>query len=149
MLPAPTCDSEPARLPLQKRDFVAPLETGQTDYVGGFAVTAGIGIEALLDKYERDHDDYNSIMVKALADRLVEALAELMHERVRKEIWGYAKEELLTNEDLIIRRHVLNLMCQFTTSWEEATLYFPEIPDVIIALQEMAKDLWHMKSSNC
>ena len=56
-------------------DFVAPLESGHTDYIGGFAVTAGVGIEALLDKYERDHDDYNSIMVKALADRLVEALA--------------------------------------------------------------------------
>lgn len=82
-------------------DFVAPLETGQTDYIGGFAVTAGIGIEALLDKYEKDHDDYNSIMVKALADRLVEALAELMHERVRKEIWGYAKNETFSNEDLI------------------------------------------------
>ncbi|WP_026628352.1 methionine synthase [Dyadobacter alkalitolerans] len=82
-------------------DFIAPLETGKTDYIGGFAVTAGIGIEALLDKYEKDHDDYNSIMVKALADRLVEALAELMHERVRKEIWGYAKNEIFSNEDLI------------------------------------------------
>ncbi|MCF2500830.1 methionine synthase [Dyadobacter chenhuakuii] len=82
-------------------DFIAPLETGKTDYIGGFAVTAGIGIEALLDKYEKDHDDYNSIMVKALADRLVEALAELMHERVRKEIWGYAKNETFSKEDLI------------------------------------------------
>ncbi|GGB90992.1 methionine synthase [Dyadobacter sediminis] len=82
-------------------DFIAPLETGKTDYIGGFAVTAGLGIEALLDKYEKDHDDYNSIMVKALADRLVEALAELMHERVRKELWGYAKNETLSNEELI------------------------------------------------
>lgn len=82
-------------------DFVAPLESGHTDYIGGFAVTAGVGIEALLDKYEKDHDDYNSIMVKALADRLVEALAELMHEKVRKELWGYAKVESLTNEELI------------------------------------------------
>lgn len=82
-------------------DFVAPLESGHTDYIGGFAVTAGVGIEALLDKYERDHDDYNSIMVKALADRLVEALAELMHEKVRKELWGYAKNENLSNEELI------------------------------------------------
>ncbi|SEI73433.1 methionine synthase (B12-dependent) [Dyadobacter sp. SG02] len=82
-------------------DFVAPLESGHTDYIGGFAVTAGVGIEALLEKYERDHDDYNSIMVKALADRLVEALAELMHEKVRKELWGYAKTESLTNEELI------------------------------------------------
>jgi 5-methyltetrahydrofolate--homocysteine methyltransferase len=82
-------------------DFVAPLESGHTDYIGGFAVTAGVGIEALLDKYEKDHDDYNSIMVKALADRLVEALAELMHEKVRKELWGYDKSESLTNEELI------------------------------------------------
>ncbi|WP_138483369.1 methionine synthase [Dyadobacter bucti] len=82
-------------------DFVAPLETGHTDYIGGFAVTAGIGIEALLEKYERDHDDYNSIMVKALADRLVEALTELMHERVRKELWGHSKDEQFTNEELI------------------------------------------------
>lgn len=82
-------------------DFVAPLESGHTDYVGGFAVTAGVGIEALLDKYEKDHDDYNSIMVKALADRLVEALAELMHEKVRKELWGYDKNESLSNEELI------------------------------------------------
>jgi 5-methyltetrahydrofolate--homocysteine methyltransferase len=82
-------------------DFVAPLESGHTDYLGGFAVTAGIGIEALLDKYEKEHDDYNSIMVKALADRLVEALAELMHEKVRKELWGYDRNESLTNEELI------------------------------------------------
>ncbi len=82
-------------------DFVAPLESGHTDYIGGFAVTAGVGIEALLEKYEKDHDDYNSIMIKALADRLVEALAELMHEKVRKELWGYAKAESFTNEELI------------------------------------------------
>ena len=75
------------------------------DYLGGFAVTAGVGIEALLDKYEKDHDDYNSIMVKALADRLVEALAELMHERVRKELWGYDVAEKLTNDDLIKERY--------------------------------------------
>ncbi|WP_025763452.1 methionine synthase [Dyadobacter tibetensis] len=82
-------------------DFVAPLSTGHTDYIGGFAVTAGIGIESLLEGYERDHDDYNSIMVKALADRLVEGLAELMHERVRKELWGYDLDEKLSNEELI------------------------------------------------
>ncbi|MCE6990316.1 methionine synthase [Dyadobacter sp. CY323] len=82
-------------------DFIAPLETGHTDYLGGFAVTAGVGIEALLDRYDKDHDDYNSIMVKALADRLVEALAELMHEKVRKELWGYQKDESLSNEELI------------------------------------------------
>jgi 5-methyltetrahydrofolate--homocysteine methyltransferase len=82
-------------------DFVAPLESGHTDYLGGFAVTAGLGIEALLEKYERDHDDYNSILVKALADRLAEAFAELLHERVRKEFWGYAPDEALANEQLI------------------------------------------------
>ncbi|CCH55851.1 methionine synthase [Fibrisoma limi BUZ 3] len=82
-------------------DFIAPLESGREDYIGAFAVTAGVGIEALLEKYERDHDDYNSIMVKALADRLAEAFAELMHERVRKEFWPYATDEQLTNEDLI------------------------------------------------
>lgn len=86
-------------------DFVKPFAeqdgVGGTDYIGGFAVTAGVGIEALLEKYERDHDDYNSIMVKALADRLAEAFAELMHERVRKELWGYDRTESLTNEELI------------------------------------------------
>lgn len=82
-------------------DFIAPLESGHTDYIGGFAVTAGVGIEPLLEKFEKDNDDYNSIMVKALADRLVEALAELMHERVRKEFWGYAAGESFSNEDLI------------------------------------------------
>ncbi|WP_247233903.1 methionine synthase [Telluribacter sp. SYSU D00476] len=86
-------------------DFIAPLESGHTDYIGGFAVTAGIGIEALLEKYEREHDDYNSIMVKSLADRLAEAFAELMHERVRKEIWGYAADEKLDNEDLIKEKY--------------------------------------------
>ncbi len=81
-------------------DFIAPVG-GQPDYIGGFAVTAGIGIEKLLEKYERDHDDYSSIMVKSLADRLAEAFAELMHERVRKEFWGYAGAEDLSNEELI------------------------------------------------
>jgi 5-methyltetrahydrofolate--homocysteine methyltransferase len=82
-------------------DYVAPIETGKTDYMGGFAVTAGIGIEALVEKFEKDHDDYNSIMIKAIADRLAEAFAELMHERVRKEFWGYAKDEHFSPEELI------------------------------------------------
>ena len=86
-------------------DFVAPLNSGETDYVGAFAVTTGLGIEALLDKYEKEHDDYNSIMVKALADRLAEAFAELLHERVRKEFWGYASEEHLSNEELISEKY--------------------------------------------
>ncbi len=82
-------------------DFVAPKESGQRDYIGGFAVTAGIGIEKLVEQYEADHDDYNSILVKAVADRLAEAFAELMHEKMRKELWGYATDESLDNEDLI------------------------------------------------
>ena len=82
-------------------DFVAPRETGRADYLGGFAVTAGLGIEKLLDQFEADHDDYSSIMVKALADRLAEAFAERLHQRVREEFWGYAADENLSNEDLI------------------------------------------------
>nr|MCU0341487.1 methionine synthase [Spirosomataceae bacterium] len=70
-----------------------------------FAVTTGIGIEALLAKYEADHDDYSSIMLKAVADRLAEAFTELMHERVRKEFWGYAKDETLSNEELIAEKY--------------------------------------------
>lgn len=81
-------------------DFVAPKGQGQ-DYIGGFAVTAGIGIEPLLEAYEKDHDDYNSIMIKAVADRLAEAFAELMHEKVRKELWAYAASESFDNESLI------------------------------------------------
>jgi 5-methyltetrahydrofolate--homocysteine methyltransferase len=86
-------------------DFVAPLNSGEVDYVGAFAVTTGLGIELLLDKYEKEHDDYNSIMVKALADRLAEAFAELLHERVRREFWGYAAEEHLSNEELISEKY--------------------------------------------
>ncbi|GAB3824670.1 hypothetical protein GCM10028895_33330 [Pontibacter rugosus] len=82
-------------------DFIAPKETGVADYIGGFAVSAGFGIEKLIEKYEADHDDYRSIMVKALADRLAEAFAELMHLKVRRELWGYAPEEQLSNQDLI------------------------------------------------
>ncbi|MDQ7911741.1 methionine synthase [Pseudomonas sp. 102515] len=83
---------------LSLADFVAPKETGVTDYMGGFIVTAGIGAEELAKDYERKGDDYNSIMVKALADRLAEACAEWLHERVRKEHWGYAADETLDNE---------------------------------------------------
>ncbi|MEE9342538.1 MAG: methionine synthase [Gammaproteobacteria bacterium] len=82
-------------------DFVAPKSTGITDHIGAFAVTAGIGIEEHVKRFEADHDDYQSIMLKALADRLAEAFAELMHEKVRKEIWGYANIETLTNQQLI------------------------------------------------
>ncbi len=86
-------------------DFLAPKESGRADYMGGFAVTAGIGIEKLIEQYEADHDDYSSIMVKALADRLAEAFAERLHERVRREFWGYAPDEHLTNEDLVQEKY--------------------------------------------
>lgn len=86
-------------------DFVAPKETGLPDYWGCFAVTSGVGIEQKIAEYEADHDDYNSIMVKALADRLAEAFAELMHLRVRKEFWGYAPNETLDNFDLISEQY--------------------------------------------
>lgn len=82
-------------------DFVAPKETGLADYMGGFAVTAGLGIEEHIERFEKDHDDYSSILLKALADRLAEAFTEFMHEKVRKEIWGYGATEQLTNDDLI------------------------------------------------
>ncbi|MEO6149041.1 MAG: methionine synthase [Mucilaginibacter sp.] len=82
-------------------DFIAPKDSGVTDYWGGFAVTAGLGCDELVAEFERDHDDYNSIMAKALADRLAEAFAEKMHELVRKLYWGYAKGEELDNVELI------------------------------------------------
>ncbi|GAB4257056.1 MAG: methionine synthase [Methylomicrobium sp.] len=82
-------------------DFIAPLDSGKADYLGAFAVTTGIGIEAKLQEFDNDHDDYSSIMLKALADRLAEAFAEYMHEAVRKDYWGYAKDERYGNEELI------------------------------------------------
>ncbi len=82
-------------------DFIAPVEIGKPDYIGAFAVTTGIGIEAKLEEFERNHDDYSSIMLKALADRLAEAGAEYLHQVVRKEYWGYAEDETLENEQLI------------------------------------------------
>ncbi len=82
-------------------DFVAPKETGLKDYFGGFAVTTGLGCDELVAEFEKNHDDYNSIMAKALADRLAEAFAERMHELVRKEYWGYAADENLSNQELI------------------------------------------------
>ncbi|MCK9426108.1 MAG: methionine synthase [Ignavibacteriaceae bacterium] len=86
-------------------DFIAPKESGVKDYIGAFAVTTGIGIEKLIEKFEKDHDDYNSIMVKALADRLAEAFAEHLHEKVRKEFWGYAEEENLSSEELVKEKY--------------------------------------------
>jgi 5-methyltetrahydrofolate--homocysteine methyltransferase len=85
-------------------DYVAPLESGLHDFIGGFVLTAGIGVDELAAKYEADHDDYNSILVKALADRLAEAFAELLHKRAREE-WGYGRGEKLSREDLIAERY--------------------------------------------
>ncbi len=85
-------------------DFIAPKSTGLADYLGAFAVTSGIGLEALCERFEREHDDYNSIMAKALADRLAEGFAELLHKKARDD-WGYGKAERLSNEDLIRERY--------------------------------------------
>ena len=82
-------------------DFIAPKSSGIADYIGLFAVTSGIGIEKYEQRFEAAHDDYASIMLKSLADRLAEAFAEYMHERVRQDLWGYASDEVLSNEDLI------------------------------------------------
>jgi len=90
---------------LSLADYIAPKTSGKKDYLGAFAVTAGIGIESLIDAFEADHDDYNSIMVKAIADRLAEAMAEFMHQKIRKDIWGYAEDETLTNEELIYEKY--------------------------------------------
>ncbi|RLD85542.1 MAG: methionine synthase, partial [Bacteroidetes bacterium] len=86
-------------------DFIAPKESGLTDYVGAFAVTAGLGIEKHLDRFVKDNDDYSAIMLKVLADRLAEALAELLHYRVRKEFWGYAADENLTVKEIIREKY--------------------------------------------
>ena len=82
-------------------DYIAPKDSGVEDYIGAFAVTTGIGIEDKIEEFEADHDDYNSILLKALADRLAEAFAERMHERVRKEFWGFAPAENLSNAEMI------------------------------------------------
>lgn len=82
-------------------DYVAPKESGRVDYIGGFAVTAGHGVEEFAKEFENNQDDYNSIMAKALGDRFAEAFAEYMHYKVRKEYWGYDKNENLSPEDLI------------------------------------------------
>ena len=87
-------------------DFIAPKSSGKQDYVGAFAVTTGFGTEELAQKYYDDGDDYNAIIVKALADRLAEAFAEFLHYKVRTEIWGYAENENLENEDLIAEKYL-------------------------------------------
>jgi 5-methyltetrahydrofolate--homocysteine methyltransferase len=86
-------------------DFVAPARTGLADYIGGFAVTAGLGIDEHVAAFEAEHDDYSAIILKALADRLAEALAEYMHERVRREFWAYAPDEAMSNVELIDEKY--------------------------------------------
>jgi 5-methyltetrahydrofolate--homocysteine methyltransferase len=89
---------------LSLADFIAPVDSGLVDYLGGFAVTAGLGADELVRRFEQEHDDYNAIMVKALADRLAEAFAEYLHQRVRRE-WGYGNSERLNLEDLIAEKY--------------------------------------------
>jgi 5-methyltetrahydrofolate--homocysteine methyltransferase len=95
----------PGRPNLALADFVAPRMSGVPDYIGAFAVTAGVGLEDLVKQFEAEHDDYNAILSKALADRLAEAFAELLHLRVRREFWGYARGESLDNQGLIKERY--------------------------------------------
>jgi 5-methyltetrahydrofolate--homocysteine methyltransferase len=85
-------------------DFIAPRDSGVPDYIGMFAITAGIGVDELVREFERDHDDYHAIMVKALADRLAEAFAEYLHAQARKD-WGYGEREQLSNDDLIAEKY--------------------------------------------
>jgi 5-methyltetrahydrofolate--homocysteine methyltransferase len=87
-------------------DYIAAQGSGFTDYMGCFAVTAGLGIEAHVAKYESNHDDYNAILLKALADRLAEAFAEMLHAKVRRQFWGYTSQESLTNEELIAEKYL-------------------------------------------
>jgi 5-methyltetrahydrofolate--homocysteine methyltransferase len=86
-------------------DFIAPRASGLADYIGAFAVTAGIGEEAVVERFKRANDDYSSIMAKALADRLAEALAERMHQRARREFWAYAADETLPSSELIAEKY--------------------------------------------
>jgi 5-methyltetrahydrofolate--homocysteine methyltransferase len=94
-------EKPPGRPNMCLADFVAPVDSGVADYMGMFAVTAGLGLDKVVARYEEEHDDYHSILAKALADRLAEAFAELMHARARREFWGYAPDEQLDNDALI------------------------------------------------
>ncbi|BBD80423.1 methionine synthase [Aerosticca soli] len=98
-------DKPPERPNLCLADFIAPKESGKRDWIGAFAVTAGIGLDAHVAHFEAAHDDYSAILLKALADRLAEAFAERLHARVRREFWGYAPDETLDNEALIAERY--------------------------------------------
>jgi 5-methyltetrahydrofolate--homocysteine methyltransferase len=86
-------------------DFIVPKDSGKTDYMGAFCVTTGFGVDEWATEFEKNLDDYNSIMVKALADRFAEAFAEYLHEKVRKEIWGYAADEVLSPEAMIEEKY--------------------------------------------
>jgi 5-methyltetrahydrofolate--homocysteine methyltransferase len=86
-------------------DFIAPVGSGVNDYIGGFCVTTGHGVDELAAEFEAAHDDYNSILLKALADRLAESFAEHLHRKVRRELWAYAEDEALSNEELIRERY--------------------------------------------
>ncbi len=86
-------------------DFIAPVESGRKDYAGMFALTTGLGIEKIVKQFEKENDDYSAIMVKAVADRLAEAFAELLHEKVRKDLWGYAKDENISKDELIKEKY--------------------------------------------
>jgi len=105
----------PGQPNLALADFILPREAAEklslnghlkTDYIGAFALTTGIGLEKWVEKFEKDHDDYSAVMLKALADRLAEAFAELMHQKVRRELWGYASDEKLSTEDLIREKYL-------------------------------------------
>ena len=98
-------EKPPGRPNYALSDYIAPAETGLPDYLGLFAVTAGIGLDELVRQYEADHDDYHAILAKALADRLAEAFAEHLHQRVRREFWGYAPDEALDNDALIAEKY--------------------------------------------
>ncbi|HEX7128625.1 MAG TPA: vitamin B12 dependent-methionine synthase activation domain-containing protein, partial [Rhodanobacteraceae bacterium] len=98
-------DKPPERPDFCLADFIAPKDSGKSDWIGGFAVTAGLGIEKHLERFRAEHDDYSAILLKALADRLAESFAERMHQRVRKEFWGYADDESLDNDALIAEKY--------------------------------------------
>jgi 5-methyltetrahydrofolate--homocysteine methyltransferase len=89
---------------LSLADFIAPVKSGRVDYLGAFAVTAGLGIEPVLEQFQREHDDYQSILLKALADRLAEAFAEALHQQVRRD-WGYGCDERFSNDELIDEKY--------------------------------------------
>jgi 5-methyltetrahydrofolate--homocysteine methyltransferase len=99
-------EKPPGRANFCLADYIAPEDSGVTDYIGAFAVTAGIGLEQLCERFDRDHDDYRSIMAKALADRLAEAFAERLHQLVRTVMWGFSPEEELDTDDLIRERYI-------------------------------------------